>query len=350
MQHCKIEALTTNMSKMKLHVWGKGTEVSIIEPECLAAAWLLSIHLLPQNVDFEIVTSNNTNIGTTGRLPVLIDNNGNKHETFYSIASFISNQYPTENTKFVPDQKLSDQDQFINLMLMSYLDTSFKFIHQYNLYVCTANYELYTRKLFGQYLPFPMMYRQPNRLHEIACEQVRHIGIGINRSGLLQLGSSEVYEDEDEDDLDANDKVAVSALHEKVLLAKKKGKFALKEARNSLKCLHLLGEQASHIQSLFTELNPDSPVQYAHMFRAKKVSSSELLLYSYIACMTSLELPDQFVARFMEAKFPALWTFSQTISMALNSTLLIDKFRAPIGAEVPSLWNEAGRLAGMIQY
>lgn len=335
---------------MELHVWGTGLEISVISPECIACAWLLSIHLIPQDIEFKFVTSSNTNLADSKRLPLLLVKKDvfKKYEGFRDIAYYISKEYPTESTKFVPDEKLSARDQLVNLTLISYVNNSMHYINQYNLYVNSKNYEDYTRKLFLAYFPFPMMYNQPLKFHAAACEQVKVVGLGINKQGFFSMGGEEVAQTEliNEDD---EDTTAISGLHEKVLLSKSKSKASLRESRNTLRCLHLLDKYISHIQKLFVELNPNSPVEFAHLFRLKKISLSELLIYAYFYALTH-ELPDPFVANYLKSKFPAFWKFASTITEALNSGLSKDNFRGPNGAEVPNLWNEVGLTLGLLQY
>ncbi|SGZ57873.1 CIC11C00000005820 [Sungouiella intermedia] len=337
---------------LELHVWGLEGEISIIDPESLACAWLLSIHLVPQLINFKIVTSSNTNLSHSGRLPLLLERQDRirRFEGFSAISDHISTNYASDNTKFVRDEKLSAREQLINLSLISYVDSTIRYINQYNLYVNTQNYELYTRKLFLKYLPFPMMYNQPLKFHNTACEQVKLIGLGVNKIGMFSIHGGEVAETETINEDEEDELVAISALHEKQIIAKQKSKNALKETRNSLKCLHLLNTYVAKVELLFKELNPDSPVEFAHLFRSKKISSSELLLYAYFCCLTYSELPDTFILKYLEDKFPAFWKFASTIIEALNSGVVKEKFRAPAGVEVPSLWNEIGYTVGAFLY
>lgn len=337
---------------LELHVWGLDGEISIIDPESLACAWLLSIHLIPQGKKFKIVTSCNTNLAHSGRLPLLLDTSKdvNRFEGFGQIARHISTHYPNDNTKFVRDEKLSAQEQLVNISLISYVNTTIKYVNQYNLYVNTQNYELFTRKLFLSYLPFPMMYNQPLKFHQHACDQVQLIGLGVNKVGLFSMQGGEIAETEMINEDEEVDEAAISALHEKQIIAKQKSKSALKEARNSLKCLHELGRYITKVELLFKELNPDSPVEFAHLFRSKKVSSSELLLYAYFCCLTYSELPDAFILKYLEEKFPAFWKFASTIIEALNNGVTGESFRGPEGVEVPSLWNEIGYALGAFLY
>lgn len=332
---------------MELHVWGAGTEISVIDPESRASAWLLCLHLAPQGVPFKIVPSCNTNLASTHRLPLLLvkkNKRVSKYEGYSHISNYISETYPTD-TKFIPNGHLSPYELLVNLALVTYISHTIQYINQHNLYANSKNYELFTRKLFSSYLPFPMMYNQPLQLHAAACSQLKLIGLGSSRGGFFSSATEAV-----DDDSDTDDTVAISALHEKVMLAKQKNQGLFKESKMSLRCLHKLNEYVSHVILLFEELNTDSPVEFAHVFRLKRISSSELLLYAYFQSLTDARLPDPFVAKYLEMKFPAFWQFASTITEALNETLVEERFRAPLGAEIPSLWNEVGYQLGIYDY
>lgn len=342
---------------LELHVWGN-EGVSIIEPECIAAAWLLSIHLVPQKVKFKIVTSNNTNLAKTGRLPLLIAPDAiayRKYEGFTEIANYISTKYPTDSHKFIPDGKLSSKDQLVNSTLQSYVKKTLHNVHQYNLYVNTKNYENYTRKLFSKYLPFPMMYNQPLKFYTDACEKAKLIGLGSSSTGFLGFGgaSDDVAETElvnDDEEEEESQERPLSALHEKVILKKSKDKAAMKESRNSLRCVSLLHGYTEHLIKLFEELNPSLPVPYAYLFKPKKISSSELLLYAYIHSITFSDLPDQTLREHLKSEFPALFEFASTMITALQANMKSENLRNAQGKEIPSFWNEVGSTIGLILY
>ncbi|OBA17021.1 hypothetical protein METBIDRAFT_47979 [Metschnikowia bicuspidata var. bicuspidata NRRL YB-4993] len=337
---------------MDLHVWGKSS-ISVIDPESRAAAWLLCLHLTPQNVNFRIVPSSNTNLADSNQLPLLVvDNSGknSKYEGYAEIARYICDTYPSE-TKFIPDGKLNSFELMVNLTFTTYLSRTLHYVNQYNLYVNSQNYELYTRKLFLNYLPFPMMYNQPLKFHENACEQVQVVGLGVNKTLLFSFtAEKQVAETElihDDSGSEDEDGVVISALHEKSILSKEKSKALLRETKNSLRCLNLVHQYMTHAIGVFKELHPESPVEFAHFFRPKKISSCELLLYSYFYSLVSVALPDRFIAHYLEKKFPTFWSFATTITEALNLTLDKSKFRAAKGSEIPSLWNEVNYVLGL---
>lgn len=331
---------------LELHVWGRDGDVSILDPESRACSWLLFLHLSPTDTPFSVVTSCNTNLADTRKLPVLVVHERNEkitHEGFYSIVEYISTLYPSES-KFIPTNRLTASELLINLTLTKYIQNTFHCIHQYNLYVNTRNYELFTRKQFSKLLPFPMYYNQPLKLHQSACEQVKTVGLEPSSAGFFGLSGAIPETEtvkEDEDDYDKSNTVAISALHEKAMLAKDKDRALLRESRMGLRCLNLLDEYVNHVISLFKELNPESPVEFAHLFRPTKISASELLLYSHIYSMAHSDLPDRFIYKYLSDKFPPFMLFYATITEALNASMTKDKFRGLVAEEIPSLWNEA---------
>lgn len=340
--------------KLELHVWGHDGDLSIIDPESRACAWLLSLHLSAIDVPFEVVTSCNTNLADTRKLPVLIVSGGpkqEKHEGFYSIVEFVSSLHPAES-KFIPNGRLSSTEMLVNLTLTKYIQNTFHCIHQYNMYVNSRNYSQFTRKQFSSLLPFPMYYNQPLKMYDNACEQVTMIGLSAPSSGFFGFSgpvpSTETVKDsddeDDDEDYDTSDPIALSALHEKVILAKNKDKELLLELSMGIRCLRVVDDNLKHVMTLFKDLNADSPVEFAHLFRPTKISASEILLYAYIYSMVHPSLPDHFVRDYISEKFQPFFLFSATIIEALNECLSKGDFRDAVGDEVPSLWNELKRL------
>lgn len=292
---------------MQLHVWGTTVPLPI-SPESVACTWLLSI-FVPHHVEFEIVTSNNTNLASCN-LPLLVVGH-RRIEGFAAIANYLSSEYDTDTTRFVPRSRLSADDQLSNGLLQSYLE-KLDGINKYNLYVNSANYENFTRPHVSLLFPFPMKYNQPLRMHREACEQARLVGLNVE---------------------------ADEPVGELLDFIKRKPK-ELREKRYSLRCMGLFGEIIKLVMDLFKELNPELPVAFAHLFRPKKVSSSELLLYAYIHCICCEELKDQFLREYLKSEFGDFWRFAQTIIEALNAGLKPERIREPRGNEVPNLWNQ----------
>lgn len=357
---------------IELHVWGHDSTISVISPECLASSWLLNLHLKPQNIPFKIVTSSNTNLSETDKLPLLLVSNKEcateRYEGFHNISQYISSNFDTEHStgndiKYLPNHNLSSSEQkLINSSLTSFIENKIHNISQYNLYINTKNYEKYTRKLFQKFFPFPMMYNQPLKFYHSAQRQVQVIGLNSNNPGFFSISGTEAvaqteyFNDENDDDDTEADPVAISSLHEKQLLAKSKRKDLLKESRNSLKCLNLVNEYIDYIVLLYQELNSfNKPDEFSYLFSDKAsnaISSSELLFFAYIHSLCLPELPDKFIANYLTLKYPKFLTFIYDTTFNLNESLYKEKsiFREPEGIEVPNLWNELKYSTGYVKY
>mmetsp|Transcript_7017 Transcript_7017/g.8894 ORF Transcript_7017/g.8894 Transcript_7017/m.8894 type:complete len:362 (+) Transcript_7017:31-1116(+) len=360
---------------IELHVWGHNSSISVISPECLASSWLLNLQLKPQNIPFKIVTSSNTNLSQTDKLPLLLvpkdESTNDRYEGFQNISQYISRNFNMEHTsgndiKYLPNQNLTSAEQkLINSSLTSFIENTIHNISQYNLYINTNNYEKYTRKLFQKFFPFPMMYNQPLKFYHAAQKQVQVIGLNSNNPGFFSISGSdavaqtEYFNDENDDEESEGDPVAISSLHEKQLLAKSKRKDLLKESKNSLKCLNLVNEYIDYIVLLYKELNASNkPDEFSYLFPDTKdgssnaVSSSELQLFAYIHSLCLPELPDKFIANYLTLKYPKFLAFIYDTTSKLNESLYKDKsiFREPQGIEVPNLWNELKYSTGYVKY
>lgn len=340
---------------IELHVWGNANRISLIDPESRALAWLLSLCRAPCGVDVKIVPSSNTNIADSRKLPVLLVKKGSvvrKYEGFVHACCFICDEFEPQSC-FVRDGDLSSYKHLINIGLIDSINNKLQYINQYNLYINSKNYELYTRKLFSQYLPFPMMYNQPLRFYNDALDQVQTIGLSSGKTGFFSLrnsGDTPETEAVPESDEENEDEVALSALHEKALIKKEKHKSLMKEKKNALRCLGLLNGFVSHVIHIFEKLNPDAGNSYGNLFEKDNFSTSELLLYSYIFSLTNEELPDRFVAFYLEKKFPNFWDFAISAAEKLNQSVRPSDFRAPTGPELPSLMNEFAYQVGLYKY
>lgn len=321
---------------LQLYVWGEGTEISVICPESLACSWLLASSKKP----YEIIPSNNTNISDINKLPVLIVDD-EKYHGFQEISRYID-LYPGD--KVISNRNLTPEQELLNLGLINVVQRKIEYINQYNLYINTRNYEKYTRKLFLKYLPFPMMYNQPLKYYKDAQEQIKRLGLNPNKVGFfslsgLDVAQTEVFNDENDDDDEASS-VALSALHEKLMLAKSREKELLKESKNSLKCLNLINEYLGYF------MNKDSK----YVFEGTSLSSSEVLLFAYISALTYSELPDPFIANYLKMKYPEYLLFVEENIAKLNSLVDKSRFRPPTVEETPSLTNEVKYRLGYIEY
>ncbi|KGU16284.1 hypothetical protein MEM_01632 [Candida albicans L26] len=356
---------------LQLHVWGKDNEISIISPSCIASAYLLNQVLTPQNIEFEIIPSNNTNLSDINQLPVLIDNETKeKYNGYNEIIRFIESKYLSTSTKlslvsYLPSDSLkTTKEKLINKGLINLLINKFEYINQYNLYLNNKNYENYTRKLFSSYLPFPMMYNQPSKYYAQAQEQVKILGLskqkvsffdfttGNNEQGSIDVAPTELINDEDDEDDEEGDEdganVAISSLHERQLLKKSKSKQVLKESRNSMKCLILITQYIERFKTIFQHQQRDSDEEFGFIFNNQNPSSSEILFYAYIFCLTYEKLPDRFIFNYLKLKQD--YTLKFITEIMNKNQISKNKFRNPIGNEIPSLTNEVKYWIGSIEY
>lgn len=318
------------MKDYELHVWGCDKTISVIFPECLAAAWLVTTYI-PQELT-KIVTLSNTNLSKTGVLPVLLTKDAS-YEGFGSISSFVLSEFSGKNANIVETRDLA-QSAMILL-----IENKLVRVHQFNLYSNLKNYEGYTRKQFKKYLPFPMMYNQPLKLHNVAQDQVRMAGLLPSSPGLFGVfsGSSGPHDDVD----DETSEVALSGLHERQMAAKSNKRELLRQSKNSLKCLNYLGEILDDIVKLNHQLNPHrTDDTFALIFDESKISVAELLLFAYIHSLTYTDLPDRAIHDYIRLKYPSFADFSETKVNELNQLLGDSAFKPPNSSQVPNLLNE----------
>ncbi|RCK55299.1 Sorting assembly machinery subunit [Candida viswanathii] len=333
-----------------LHVWGEDDEISIISPASIAASWILHLVLTPQSVPFEIVTSNNTNLSSINELPVLVVNEDEKYSGLDEIVNYTEENY--QSSKYTSSKSMSTQQQLLNRGLLNLLTSKIQYINQYNLYSNTKNYEKFTRKLFATYFPFPMMYNQPLKFHNQAQEQIKLLGLSKNQVSFFsfigggedqEVAQTEIFNDEISDDDDEQDQVAMSSLHEKQLLKKSKTKQVLQESKNSMRCLILINHYINEFVKLYANNGGDQKFDYIF---GDAPSSSELLFYAYMGCLTSDKLPDRFIYYYLLLKQPDVLKFIDETTENYNP----DNFRDPVGVEIPNLFNEIRYWVGSIRY
>lgn len=340
---------------IQLHVWGKDNDVSVISPASIAATWLLNLTLTSQGVPFEVVTSNNTNLSSINELPVLIVSETEKYSGYNEIVSYVEENFKSE--EYLGSKSMDSRQKLLNRTLQNMLTSKIQYINQYNLYSNTKNYVKFTRKLFASYFPFPMMYNQPSKYHNQAQEQIKLLGLSKNQVSFfnfisgsnedLEVAQTEIFNDEISDDDEEDDEVAISSLHEKQLLKKSKTKQVLKESKNSMRCLILINHYINEVVKVYEKNGGDKDDNKLGFIFGNSPSSSELLFYAYIQCLTSDKLPDRFIYNYLLLKQPEVLKFINETTENYSSDV---KFRDPTGIEVPSLFNEIGYLIGSIKY
>lgn len=364
---------------LDLHIWGHGLEISEISPESLACAWILLLTARQTREDVRIVTSCNTNLSCSGRLPIIIkyktDGTRERYEGFQRISEYLVSgvlDIP-QSTDF---QLLSIKDSGIPEMelaaysLEAYIQNNLYYINKHNLYMNSKNYEKYTRKLFSKYYPFPMMYNQPLWFYNQAQVETKTVHLDNKKTGFLPQSlttanpQTEYFNDDISDDETEKNEVALSSLHERQILNKSKKKEAFEESKNSLKCLHLLGVHIDQILQIYSLVGSKQDNSLLPLFarqlspreendtHSRIITTTEILLFAYINCLCSSRLPDRFIWRFLNTKYPIFLEEATKVTEKLNALLLEDSslFRAPRGSEVPSLYNEVRYKLGFLSY
>lgn len=320
------------MVDYELHVWGSEDEISLVFPECLAAAWVLAGCIDP--LRYKIVTLSNTNLSKTGELPVLLTKEGS-FEGFSHIASFVLDTESEDTGKILKKRDLTQS------ALMLLVDQKLLRVHQFNLFSNLKNYEGYTRKQFKKYLPFPMMYNQPLKLYNTAQEQVRMAGLLPTSKGFLGVFSGSSMDDME----DEKTELALSGLHERQMAAKSTKRELLRQSKNSLKCLNYLGEILDDIVNLHHQLK-DSPGEsqredpFGLMFDQDKISAAELLVLAFIHSLTNDNLPDRAIFDYLHLKYPSFATFCATKASELSEILGGSTIEGPNSNQSPGLFNE----------
>ncbi|CAH6718349.1 hypothetical protein CLIB1444_01S04764 [[Candida] jaroonii] len=217
-----------------------------------------------------MINSCNTNLSKSGKLPVLL-NGKDQYEGYIEISQFICDNFDIDHSAFTSPERLSAAHSLIDLTVINLIENKLRLINQYNLYIVTTNYENVTRKLFKNYLPFPMMYNQPLKFYNIAQEEVKLIGIGKPK-GFLGFGTGD-----NDDDLDKT--VPLSKLHEQQLLSKNKEKLSIRESKNLFRACSLLDNILRDIIEIYK-------------VNQLGLTRSNILLLAYIHTLSS-DLPDK---------------------------------------------------------
>lgn len=326
----------------ELHVWGSDGETSIISPECTAVYYVAS---LVEDDSLKVVSSSNTNLSKSGKLPVLVTE-GEVIEGYEEIVDYICHNYKV-SSELLPLKDLSASLQLVNKSLIHFLSTKVHYINQYNLYVNTRNYEEHVRKLFKNYLPFPMMYNQPLKYYNTAKEQVKLIGIGENQRKFLSFGA----DPEDNDDFD--DTKPISKLHEKQLLLKNKEKMSIRESRNTMRAMNLFDEYLTKYEMIVEttdslpaepEAEPEAQEPEKHSnseFRLLcpgKLTTSDILLVAYFRSLTST-LPDQNLSNVF-ASHSTIYQWLTATKSHFDELTAHTIIQPPTGDQIPNLFNE----------
>lgn len=146
---------------MELHTWATlGTLAASIDPECLAAIWLVSITGAPAKV----LPSSNVYVSPERRLPCLI-NDGVIISGYSEIVHYLGTKGYVLG---------SDRPQDVALLALT---EQLKIFTQWTLFCQEDNYREITRPQISASLPFPMQYNVAISLKRSATEAARARGL-----------------------------------------------------------------------------------------------------------------------------------------------------------------------------
>lgn len=172
------------MVKGSVHLWGKDGEASLISVDSIALVWFIKLCTSEEAksmvAGLQIVFSNNTDLSSDGKLPVLILDNGTKVSGYVNIVQFLHKNICTskyeKGTDYEEDLAIvRKKDRLLEYSLLNYVDVEISRLTDYQLFLNTKNYNEYTKKLFSKLLYFPMWYNTPLQLRSQARENCEEI-------------------------------------------------------------------------------------------------------------------------------------------------------------------------------
>ncbi|CAI4660932.1 CCQ_1a_G0040580.mRNA.1.CDS.1 [Saccharomyces cerevisiae] len=172
------------MVKGSVHLWGKDGGASLISVDSIALVWFIKLCTSEEAksmvAGLQIVFSNNTDLSSDGKLPVLILDNGTKVSGYVNIVQFLHKNICTskyeKGTDYEEDLAIvRKKDRLLEYSLLNYVDVEISRLTDYQLFLNTKNYNEYTKKLFSKLLYFPMWYNTPLQLRSQARENCEEI-------------------------------------------------------------------------------------------------------------------------------------------------------------------------------
>lgn len=261
---------------MELHVWGTPEKLSIIDAECLAIIWYMALIVPPEN--FQIITSSNTDISKSGKLPTLRvgEKTQEQYDGFFDIIRYLSEQ------GYDLDEPLSKEHRALNHGLLLYIQDKFQIVTDYTLFLNKSNYESYTRSIFKDYLPFPMQYNTPLQYRSIAKKNCSRIGLSVE-------DKTEV-EQEMLKNVPTVSKVQ-QMKHESMI----ESKLVLKNSVSHMTCLNYFHNLIDTIINMQKELGNEEKI---NIF-GDDITTADLLLLAHLYIQTHQSLPDQFITNYL---------------------------------------------------
>lgn len=306
---------------MELHVWGTTDQLAILDADCLAATWYMALAV--PHTDFTIVTSSNTDLSSSGRLPVLTHSEG-QADGFLDIIRFLR----TKGYDLAADESLTKEQTAINYGLLMYVQDKLELITEYTLYLNKDNYEKYTRSIYSLYLPFPMQYNTPLQYRSHARANCARIG--------LKVEDKTDVEEEMLKNVPTVSKVQ-QLKHDNMI----EEKLVLKNSVTNMKCINQLQESIRVINQLQLELG-SHPVD--NIFSTTTMTSSDLLLLAHLYIITHKDLPDQFIRTFLQRTSPEILArVDQNLKVVQDAISKIQR-RGPTFWESPNIVNAVRHL------
>jgi sorting and assembly machinery component 37 len=302
----------------QLHVWGHEDNLAIIDAECLAAVWYLSL-VLPADA-FEIVTSSNVNLSNSGQLPSLHITGDERYSGYLEIIRYLNSHGHDL------DGSLDAEARAINNGLLFYIQENLQKITDYTLFLNKDNFEKYSRGIFGNYLPFPMQYNTPIHFRSLAKDKCSSIGLTVE----------DKTEVEEEMLKNVPTVSKVQKLKNESLIEEK---LIMKNSLSNMKCLNLLKNYLEVIGKLKKELKSKG-----NIFHNDMLSSSDLLFLSHIFVQTNKVLPDQFITTFIEKFEPGLISLRDSNLAKVDEALEKVTIKCPTFSQSPNLFNAVRNL------
>lgn len=299
---------------MELHVWGTPDKLAIIDADCLATIWYMAL-IVPIE-KFQIITSSNTDISKSGKLPTLRLENNEQYDGFLDIIRYLSEQ------GYDLDKSLNKEQKALNHGLLLYIQDKFQIITDYTLFLNKSNYESYTRSIFKNYLPFPMQYNTPLHFRSIAKKNCERIGLTIE-------DKTEI-EQEMLKNVPTVSKVQ-QLKHESMI----EDKLVLKNSVSNMKCLNYYQNLIETIIKMQKELGNDTKI---NIF-GDQITTCDLILLAHLYIQTHQSLPDQFITNYLINLSPGFLETKTSNLQKIELKLSKIKIESPLFKDSPNLLN-----------
>lgn len=298
---------------MELHVWGTPDKLAIIDADCLATIWYMAL-TVPAG-KFKIITSSNTDVSRSGKLPTLRVQD-DQYDGVLDIIRYLSEK------GYDLDESLSKEQRALNHGLLLYIQDKFQIITDYTLFLNKDNYEKYSRSIFKNYLPFPMQYNTPLHYRSMAKTNCARIGLTV--------------EDKTEIEQEMLQNVpTVSKVQQMKHESMIEDKLVMKNSVSNMKCLTYLKSQIETITNLQQELGNATRI---NIF-GDKITTSDLLLLAHLYIETHVNLPDQFITNYLLKLSPGLLETKTSNLQFIQSKLSKIQIESPEFKDSPNLFN-----------